>query len=137
MVKPFKRSLIVTFFLSLVLCASLNSIVFGQNAPPQAQGQTVLLSDREYVLSLAVLGFGLLVIICEVFLLRSFKGTADNVLLVIVTTLIVIAGLFIITAGLTTEQVAPAFGLYGAIVGYLLGKDSKVSVQEKENKNDK
>ena len=35
---------------------------------------------------------------------------------------IVIASLILITAGFTTEQIAPAFGLFGTIVGYMLGR---------------
>ncbi|WP_299413068.1 hypothetical protein [Acaryochloris sp. IP29b_bin.148] len=117
--------------LSLFLALYAHSAWFGvlaQNEPPIEQppeigGIVPLLSDREYFLSIAVLIFGILVIASEVYLLRNSSDEPRMILLVIVTTIIVLAGLFIITAGLSTEQVAPAFGLYGAIVGYLLGKE--------------
>ena len=37
-------------------------------------------------------------------------------------TLIVVSSLFIITAGYSSEQIAPAMGLFGTIAGYLLGR---------------
>ncbi len=106
---------------------SRNFISLGQNPPISSPGKPIILTDREYFLSIAVLVFGLVIILLEFFLLIKRQDTPQSILLIIVTTLIVIAGLFIITAGLTTEQVAPAFGLYGAIVGYLLGRESSAS----------
>lgn len=127
--KHLKKILLLLLSVLLALYVQSSGLgVFAQNEPPIEQppeigGIVPLLSDREYFLSIAVLIFGIIVIASEVFLLRNNSDEPRMILLVIVTTIIVVAGLFIITAGLSTEQVAPAFGLYGAIVGYLLGKE--------------
>lgn len=39
-------------------------------------------------------------------------------------TLVVTAGLFLITAGYSETQIAPMMGLLGTIAGYLLGKEA-------------
>ena len=40
-------------------------------------------------------------------------------------TLVLVAGLFLITAGYSQNQVAPMMGLLGTIVGFLLGTTEK------------
>jgi heme/copper-type cytochrome/quinol oxidase subunit 2 len=102
-------------------------LAFGQSpeTPQDTTAQTIILSSREYILSIAVLIFGLIIVFCEVFLATKNHGNIEEILKLIVITIIIVSGLFIITAGLSTNQVAPAFGLYGAITGYLLGKESK------------
>ena len=97
----------------------------GQNLPPETTSEPTLLTVKENVLSIAVLIFGLITVFCEVFLATKKQGSIEEILKLIVITIIIVSGLFIITAGLSENQVAPAFGLYGAIAGYLLGKDSK------------
>jgi hypothetical protein len=97
----------------------------GQNLPPETTSEPTLLTVKENVLSIAVLIFGLITVFCEVFLATKNQGSIEEILKLIVITIIIVSGLFIITAGLSENQVAPAFGLYGAIAGYLLGKDSK------------
>lgn len=94
-------------------------------SPPETTSETTLLTFKENVLSIAVLVFGLITVFCEVFLATRNQGNIEEILKLIVITIIIVSGLFIITAGLSTDQVAPAFGLYGAITGYLLGKESK------------
>jgi hypothetical protein len=52
-------------------------------------------------------------------------------------TAIIIAGLYLISIGLSSQQIAPAFSLYGAIVGYLLGQEvGKRKGKEGEQKDD-
>ena len=97
----------------------------GQNLPPETTSEPTLLTVKENVLSIAVLIFGLITVFCEVFLATKNQVSIEEILKLIVITIIIVSGLFIITAGLSENQVAPAFGLYGAIAGYLLGKDSK------------
>eukprot|EP01037_Dinobryon_pediforme_P023862 gene23862-25444_t len=46
----------------------------------------------------------------------------DQFLRSFIVVIIVIAALILITAGFSNEQIAPAFGLFGTIVGYMLGR---------------
>jgi hypothetical protein len=97
----------------------------------------IQLTDREVILSSSILIFGLIVLSIEVYLFRSTRASSQIILQTFVITLIVISGLFLVTVGLQSQQIAPAFSLYGAIIGYILGKeaDSKSGAKKNEDKN--
>jgi asparagine N-glycosylation enzyme membrane subunit Stt3 len=108
------------------------------NPPPEPQESTTKivtpLSRLEFTLSLTVLGFGLLVILLEIFLIRTNKISSEDTIKFIIITLIITSTLFLITAGYSNDQIAPAVGLLGTIAGYLLGRIQ--SSNQKENKNE-
>lgn len=80
-------------------------------------------SPEELWLSLGVLGFGLILITLQVLvMLKLGKGWGPASIRVVGLTLVVVAGLFLITAGYSENQAAPMVGLLGTITGYLLGK---------------
>ena len=84
-----------------------------------------LITNFEFVLSLMVLFFGGFTLVVEYRLLsKSEKVNPDDAFKIIVITLIVVGSLFLITAGYTNNQIAPAMGLFGTIAGYLIGKTS-------------
>jgi hypothetical protein len=81
--------------------------------------------SAEIYLSMGVLAFGLiLVLFTGILALRKSTGWDQEATRVFTLTLIVTAGLFLITAGYSDQQIAPMFGLLGTISGYLLGKSS-------------
>lgn len=73
-------------------------------------------------LSSAVLVFGFFVILIAAYLIKSGKS-AESVLRIFGTILIVVSSLFLVVAGYSDKQIAPVLGLLGTIVGYLLGKE--------------
>ena len=77
-------------------------------------------------LSIAILIFGS-VIICGIFyiLIRQNKGWGPNAVQIVSITLLIVAGLLLITAGYSQQQITPIVGLLGTIAGYLLGKSNK------------
>jgi hypothetical protein len=83
-------------------------------------------TSNAMTMSSAVLGFGIFVILIAAFLVRSGKS-AESVLRIFGTILIIIASLFLVVAGYDSQQIAPVMGLLGTIAGYLLGKESKDS----------
>jgi RsiW-degrading membrane proteinase PrsW (M82 family) len=87
------------------------------------------LSSYEFYLSLIVLGFGFFALLVEVWLIYKKRIDQDNIIKFVVVTLIITATLFLITAGYSNNQIAPAMGLLGTIAGYLLGK-----AKEREDK---
>jgi len=91
---------------------------------PEASGQTVRfpMSPSAFKLSLCVLGFGLLILLGEIVLVWKLGISPQDTIKFIVVTIIVIGSLYLITAGYTNDQIAPAMGLLGTIAGYLLGK---------------
>lgn len=81
-----------------------------------------ILSQRELLLSGIAMLFGFVVLLIEYRLLRSVGADGDQVLKVVVVTIILVATMFIITAGYSSDQIAPAIGLFGTIAGYVLGR---------------
>ncbi len=72
--------------------------------------------------SIGILIFGAVVIAAEIFvMIRREKGWGQSNKQIVGLTLVVIAGLFLITGEYAQTQTAPMFGLLGAIAGYLFG----------------
>lgn len=74
-------------------------------------------------ISSAVLVFGLVTICITAWLLRK-ENESHIILRTLGTILILTFAVFLIVAGYSDQQIAPAMGLLGTIAGYLLGRDS-------------
>ncbi len=99
---------------------------------PEVQKSVVKpMSSFEFQLSIIVLSFGLLVVLIEVFLIRTRRISSEDSIKFITITLIITSTLFLITAGYSNDQIAPAVGLLGTIAGYLLGKINTTKNEEK------
>lgn len=99
----------------------------GFNEPQKESPEiTPRITFKESSLSLAVLTFGVIILFLEFFLLVKFSSqvNAQNILIFFTVTLIVVGTLFLISAGISPQQISPALGLFGTIVGYLLGRES-------------
>lgn len=84
-----------------------------------------IFSDSDLQLTFAVLAFGFLVL-CLQFIMMWRANLGSEVMLKMSTiTLVIFSLLFLITAGFGSEQIAPAMGLLGTIVGYVLGRETK------------
>lgn len=97
------------------------------NAPPRGDakvaGAVSLMSNREFWLSVIILVFGMFIIVVEYFLLRDVvKDKTEEIAKTYTVTLIIIGTLVLISSGFTSQQIAPALGLFGTIAGYLLGR---------------
>ena len=82
-----------------------------------------ILSKTEVYLSASVLFFAIIVIVV---MLIAFRGhlsdKSEEIGRFSIVTILVMGALFLITAGFSNEQIAPAYGLLGTIAGYLLGR---------------
>lgn len=87
----------------------------------------------EIVLSISSLLFGLVCLCLQTFLVLKMKDawTPTGVLRMTALTMIVTSILVLITAGYSSNQIAPAMGLLGSIGGYLLGSATKSTPEEK------
>lgn len=75
-----------------------------------------------YLTALFIL-FGLGVILLQLAAMRRIANvTADEIARNCAITLVVVASVALLVSGYSSQQVAPAFGLFGTIIGYLLGK---------------
>lgn len=74
-------------------------------------------------MSSAVLVFGLILVVLATYLLKIGRS-ADDILKLFGTLIILVAAVFLVVAGYSDAQIAPVIGLLGTIAGYLLGKHS-------------
>jgi len=104
---------------SIVTAANTNNNNYYPNYSQQQYNHSLWLS-------IALLIFGS-VVICGIFyiLITQKKGWGPNAVQIVSITLLIVAGLFLITAGYSQQQITPIVGLLGTIAGYLLGKSSK------------
>ncbi|MEO8391015.1 MAG: hypothetical protein ABI893_11620 [Polaromonas sp.] len=80
--------------------------------------------DHLMFLTSSLLGFLSVVVLASTFLMWRQRSSADHMLRIF--GIILIAGLstFLLICGYSSAQLTPIVGLFGAIAGYLLGKDS-------------
>ena len=111
------------------------------NPPPEPDISTTKivtpLSRLEFILSISVLSFGLIIILLEIFLIKARQISSEDSIKFITITLIITSTLFLITAGYSNDQIAPAVGLLGTIAGYLLGRIQNSNSNPPQNKNEK
>ncbi|CAN5294397.1 hypothetical protein BH10PSE4_BH10PSE4_37030 [soil metagenome] len=100
-----------------------------QAAPPSLQraGDDLApynpLDTYSFYLTALFIGFGLVVILLQLAAMRRIKTvTPDEIARNCAITLVVVASVALLVSGYSSQQVAPAFGLFGTIIGYLLGK---------------
>jgi hypothetical protein len=82
-------------------------------------------------MSLYILAFGLILAIFTGVIAIMTKGWTREATNIFTVTIIITAGLFLMTAGYSSEQIAPMYGLLGTIVGYLLGKTRPIEQEAK------
>jgi hypothetical protein len=98
----------------------------GANLPQATQSLTEFFSSRtpyEFWLTCIIVLFGLVVILLLIGSLRTIHGRRpDDLARAVIVVTVIVAALILVTAGYSNEQIAPAFGLFGTIVGYILGR---------------
>lgn len=120
------RATTVAPALALVAVGSVHSLAaqsVPDNQPPTGGTlpREVVLSSPEIIMSLAILLMGAIVMIIVFMLARPAKLSSDGIIKVTAVPLIIIAAVFLVTAGYSTNQLASVIGLLGTIAGYLLG----------------
>ncbi|GGK79796.1 hypothetical protein ACD591_08265 [Rufibacter glacialis] len=98
--------------------AAAKRYTFGTGKNPRTK------ADLARELSFCVLGFGVIMMGLLVHVIKCSHIEKENIVRVLMVTLIIISTLFLITAGYSNDQIAPAIGLLGTVAGYLLGKSS-------------
>ena len=91
--------------------------------PPEHQEAT---PSQQVAYALAVLLFGTILVVLQIYVMvKNHKHWDAWSTKLVGLTLVVTAGLFLIPAGYSQEQIAPLVGLLGTITGYLLGWEGK------------
>src|SRR5690349_11442323 len=104
----------------LSVADSFSTHLFAAQTVPDNQrptGETlpreITLSSPEIIMSLAILAMGTIVMLIVFALARPAKLSSDGILKVTAVPLIVIAAVFLVTAGYSTNQLASVIGLMG------------------------
>jgi hypothetical protein len=80
-------------------------------------------TNFELLLTLGILLAGLLFALIVLYMsTRALAGATETISRLFTVVLMVTAVLVLITAGYSNDQIAPVFGLFGTIVGYVLGR---------------
>jgi small-conductance mechanosensitive channel len=88
--------------------------------------QLSALSSIEFWLAVVIIAFGFVVLVMQYTLLRRARDTEpEDILRLFTVTIIIIGTLSLIAIGYSSQQIAPALGLFGTILGYLLGKSDE------------
>jgi membrane glycosyltransferase len=78
----------------------------------------------EFIICILLISFAVLISMLQVVLFLKGKLSSFQIGRLMMITLIIFSILFLIAAGYSNDQIAPAIGLLGTIAGYLLGKSS-------------
>jgi UPF0716 family protein affecting phage T7 exclusion len=98
-----------------------------------------LQTDKEFLLSVIILLFGTATIYLFYRLLHGLNSSKEEATRMYTVVLIVIGTLLLISAGFSSQQIAPALGLFGTIAGYLLGRADRLTtstVKSNEERRD-
>lgn len=90
---------------------------------PDNQSRTQLLIDHTYQLSVSLLLFSTAMMLLMAYLLY-LKIPASSIMRVFGTFTIICIATFLVIAGYSETQIAPIIGLFGTVIGYILGKTS-------------
>ncbi|WP_138481508.1 hypothetical protein [Dyadobacter bucti] len=102
-------------------------VTMNSQAEPMKSKQGNLISDRNLLLTMVILSFGLIIIGICALLVRMDKLDEPSFLKAVTISIACTSSLILVVAGYSTEQIAPAFGLLGTLVGYLLGQKTNNS----------
>jgi hypothetical protein len=109
--------------------------------PPQGgnlSGPFNPLSSMQFWLCALTVGFGLIVLAGQFYLLRRVQSlSADDIVKNCSISIVIVGAMILIIAGYDSQQTAQAFGLFGTIIGYLLGRSSARRDQTKEAVDDR
>lgn len=93
-------------------------------APSMAQQK--LQADFQLKLTLLVTAFGVFGLLFVAWVFRSAVTTdTEKIVRLVIVVIVVCASLILIAGGYSTNQTAPAFGLFGSIIGYILGSANR------------
>ena len=85
-------------------------------------------SPYEFWLTCLIIAFGLIVLALYIYAVRDIKNRRpEDVSRALIVITVITGSLILITAGYSNEQIAPAFGLFGTVIGYMLGRMSNAS----------
>lgn len=94
-------------------------------------------SPYEFWLTCLIMTFGLLVLAMYIYAIRNIRDRRpEDVSRALIVITVITGSLVLITAGYSNDQIAPAFGLFGTVIGYMLGRMSNSSLGQMQKPED-
>jgi hypothetical protein len=91
----------------------------------------------EFWLTCLIILFGLTVLALYIYAIRNIQDRRpEDVSRALIVITVITGSLILITAGYSNDQIAPAFGLFGTVVGYMLGRMSSAPNTPRGNEED-
>ena len=88
-------------------------------------------ADFQLKLTILVTVFGIIGLIFVAWVFRSAVATdTEKIVRLVIVVIVVCASLILIAGGYSTNQTAPAFGLFGSIIGYILGSANRQNARQ-------
>lgn len=95
---------------------------FTEIDPPSDGTIVKFSSNKEFWFGISILVTLIVLIPLLIWIIRK-KNIADDLSVkLLLTTIVIVSTLFLVVAGYDDKTIAPAFGLFGAILGYVFGK---------------
>jgi hypothetical protein len=115
--------------------AALSALALSQKAYDQVHAAPAPVvqpwsPDLVQFLAIGVLGFSCVALIMATVLLWRVSAPPQQVLRIFGVITILGFSALLLVVGYSNEQLTPIVGLFGAVAGYLLGKDSKPTKEE-------
>lgn len=108
---------------------SPNPVAGAGNLP----GALVSKTAYELWMTCLIVAFGLIVICLYIYAVRHIRDKRpEDVSRAMIVVTVITGALLLIIGGYSNEQIAPAFGLFGTIIGYMLGRMSQPHPPTKE-----
>ena len=80
-------------------------------------------SGYEFWLTCIISIVGISIIVLLIYsITRHTKPRPEDISRPVIVVTVILSTLILVTAGYSNEQIAPAFGLFGTIIGYILGR---------------
>jgi hypothetical protein len=80
-------------------------------------------ASYQFWLTCMIVLFGIAIVICLIWSVgRAGAPKPEDYSRPLIIVTVIIGALILVTAGYSNDQIAPAFGLFGTIIGYVLGR---------------
>jgi hypothetical protein len=105
---------------------------YDETAIPAEEGVYYFLNNKEFWLGVIVLFLLFAILIIEALVIKNRNFTDEASIRLLIVTIVLIGSLFLFVSGYSDKQIAPAFGLFGTICGYLLGRSNTATKEKNE-----
>ena len=115
---------------------AVNILSSSERTPLPSEGDYGhFLTNKEFYLSIFLVITLWLVLAIEIWAIRSLNIGPEHAIKLLIISMVIMGALLLIMGGYDDQLIAPAFGLFGTIAGYVLGRSATENNRTTENRN--